>query len=288
MLIGTHHGRFHADEVFAVAILKQIYPDAKIVRSRNPEILQTCDIVVDVGGGKYDHHTTDKVFRTNGIPYATAGLIWRDFGEMVLHEWNVKQETASIVQSVDDRLIQGIDADDNGYQLDKDYRVKSVSGIISGFNPRWDSKEDENQAFDEAVSFATRIFLNQISSEVSRLAAVQIVKDSFQHRDQKEVIVFDTFCPWTETLLNLDTNAEVLFVVFPDKSGGYRIQAVPKTLGTFEVRKPLPEQWAGKEHHELGTIIGIPDAVFCHPARFIAGASSKDSIRKMVEIALKS
>lgn len=65
--IGTHDGVFHCDEALACFLLKQLptYADAVIVRSRNPDILKDCDIVVDVGGEydctkhRYDHHQRD-------------------------------------------------------------------------------------------------------------------------------------------------------------------------------------------------------------------------------------
>jgi uncharacterized UPF0160 family protein len=287
LLIGTHHGRFHADEVFAVAMLQLMDPAAEWIRSRNTQVLSKCDIIVDVGGGKYDHHTTNKQYRENGIPYASAGLIWRDFGEQVVRVFGMEEkEAAAIVSAIDERLIQGIDAEDNGYHLEKDVRLKAVSEIIGSFNPTWNSSNDENAAFDEAVTIAAKILGNQIRSAKSRMDAVQIVEQAFSSRRQKEILVLQTFCPWTETLLNLDKNEEVLFVTFPDKSGEFRIQVVPRTIGSFEARKPLPEAWAGKEHEELGQIAGINDAVFCHPARFIAGAVSKESIQKMANLAL--
>ncbi|KAF6019015.1 C12orf10 [Bugula neritina] len=56
MIIGTHNGTFHCDEVCAVWMLKQLpkYKDAKVVRSRSSDILADCDIVVDVGA-VFDH-----------------------------------------------------------------------------------------------------------------------------------------------------------------------------------------------------------------------------------------
>lgn len=49
--IGTHDGQFHCDEVLACFMLKQLpeFKNACIVRTRDEEILTTCDIVVDVG-----------------------------------------------------------------------------------------------------------------------------------------------------------------------------------------------------------------------------------------------
>ena len=52
-IIGTHNGIFHSDEVLACAMLKNYVPefqDAKIIRSRDPEVWKTTDILLDVGG----------------------------------------------------------------------------------------------------------------------------------------------------------------------------------------------------------------------------------------------
>ena len=55
-------------QVLACYMLKRLpeYSDASIVRSRDPETLKPCDIVVDVGGvydpstHRYDHHQRSK------------------------------------------------------------------------------------------------------------------------------------------------------------------------------------------------------------------------------------
>ncbi|GMA61578.1 hypothetical protein GCM10025859_20180 [Alicyclobacillus fastidiosus] len=185
MVIGTHHGKFHADEVFAVAILKQFYPDAKVVRSRDDDILSHCDIVVDVGRGKYDHHSTDKVYRDNGIPYASAGLIWRDFGHECVDRLGTSADANRVVQTVDERLIQAIDAIDNGVDLDRDPRIKGISELIAGFNPPWNSDLDENDAFDQAVQFAAHILNNTMRSELGRMAAIEIVKEAYGRREKR-------------------------------------------------------------------------------------------------------
>lgn len=56
--------RFHLDEVLATVMLLKLpeYKDARILRSRDPEVLATCDVVVDVGAvydaekRRFDHH----------------------------------------------------------------------------------------------------------------------------------------------------------------------------------------------------------------------------------------
>ena len=50
----THDGKFHADDVFAVAtlllILRRESPSVSIVRSRDSALVARADFVIDVGG----------------------------------------------------------------------------------------------------------------------------------------------------------------------------------------------------------------------------------------------
>ncbi|KFH02123.1 putative GAMM1 protein [Toxoplasma gondii VAND] len=63
-VIGTHSGKFHEDEVLATVMLLSLpeFQNARVVRSRDPAVLATCDIVVDVGAEydpekrRFDHH----------------------------------------------------------------------------------------------------------------------------------------------------------------------------------------------------------------------------------------
>ncbi|MFQ9697590.1 MAG: MYG1 family protein, partial [Zhenhengia sp.] len=81
MKMAVHNGVFHADEVFGVALMETIEPDLQVIRTRDEAVIAECDIVADVGGGKYDHHQADKVLREDGIPYCAFGLLWRDYGK---------------------------------------------------------------------------------------------------------------------------------------------------------------------------------------------------------------
>ena len=57
---------------------------------------------------------------------------------------------------------------------------------------------------------------------------------------------------------------------------------------SFENRKSLPESWAAKRGKELAAITGVPDAVFCHNARFLAVSESKEGALRLAQIALQS
>ena len=61
--VATHWGSFHADDVLAWALIRHFLDsDAEVVRSRDPAVLASADIVMDVGGTfdpaarRFDHH----------------------------------------------------------------------------------------------------------------------------------------------------------------------------------------------------------------------------------------
>lgn len=281
--VGTHNGKFHADEVMATAILKQLY-DLEVIRTRNPKILKELDIVYDVGGGEFDHHDIEKVYRESGTPFAACGLIWRTFGRDVIRSKEPglsDSEVDNIFHFLDATLIEGIDAIDNGLKTAEiTIPTANITSIISGFNPTWDSDMPEDKAFDDAVEFAVSVLENTLEQKISVLRARSNVEEAYVNRPMRQVVVLDTYCPWGNTLQKIDKKKEVLFVVYPNREG-YAIQTVRKGNGTMEARKDLPKAWAGKRDVELGEIVGIEDAVFCHPARFIAGAKTLKSVMRM-------
>ena len=70
----THAGKFHADDVFATALLQILRPDIKITRGFVvPDDFD--GIVYDVGFGMFDHHQEPREYRPNGVPYAALGLL---------------------------------------------------------------------------------------------------------------------------------------------------------------------------------------------------------------------
>src|SRR3954449_10407357 len=127
MRAATHSGGFHADDVFALAVLRIVHPGVEVVRSRDPEVLAAADFRVDVGGeddpagGDFDHHQRGGAGeRPNGIRYASFGLVWRHVGVDVAGS----EEAAA---SVDERLVQGVDANDTGQTI--------MESLVDGVRP---------------------------------------------------------------------------------------------------------------------------------------------------------
>lgn len=288
--LGTHSGKFHADDVMATAILRLLLGDIKITRTRDENILSKLDLVYDISLGEFDHHQLDKEIRENNIPYAACGLVWREFGSRVIQKFNSQLEEndiLSIFDYVDKNLVQGIDATDNGINIKSEIKVTSISDIIQNFNPTWDSNDSQDEAFEEAAQYATEVLKRIISKQVAVIKARSIVNEAFQHRNTNEIMVLKKGCPWLQQLLKIDLNNEVLFVISPgDNNEEYKIQTVKKTVDTFEVRKDLLESIRGKSSEEINSIVKIDDAIFCHKAGFIASTKSMESALKIANLSV--
>ena len=92
--------------------------------------------------------------------------------------------------------------------------------------------------------------------------------------------------PWQDHLFSsVNPKAkDVLYVVFPSIREGYNVQAVPDKPEGFGQRKALPESWAGLRGEEFAKKCGVEKAIFCHPARFICGASTlEDAVRLAIK-----
>lgn len=286
----THSGTFHSDEVLATVILEKVLGNITICRTfKVPEELADDVIVYDIGFGMYDHHQKGgNGARENGVPYAAAGLIWKDFGRQLVTDtcnpdlvWNL----------IDRDLIQSIDATDNGKIPKVDYPAQAMtfSQAISSFNPNWDSEMSTDDAFAKAVEFAKIVFDNVLANTVSKANAQDIVDEAIES-SVNNIMVLDRFVPWQEFIFSSTNNkaSDILFVVFPSNRGGYNWQCVPDALGSFGMRKAVPDEWKGLRDLELQNVTGVATASFCHPEGFIGGATTLEDAIALAKLAVEA
>jgi len=260
----THAGIFHADDVFASALLKILYPEIEIIRGfqvPNEDI----DVVFDIGGGVFDHHQPNAPTRTDGTPFAAFGLLWRNFGHMFVSEKNVKK--------FDEEFIKPLDKHDNtgcGHP---------IARVISSFNPNWDEKISTNDVFAKAVEFAKTILEREFIHMNSVEKAENIVKEALS-KNEDGIVILDQFVPWQETLIPCQ---EAKFVVYPALAGGWNAQQIPTTFGRTDAKVPFPSRWRGTSEafkQETG-------GTFCHPNGFLCAFGTKDSAISACRIALE-
>jgi uncharacterized UPF0160 family protein len=291
MLIATHDGSFHADEVFAIAALMLLGEPVEVLRTRDRDLLAGADLRVDVGfrydpsTGDFDHHQREfDGIRANGIRYASFGLIWREFGVRAC------DDDPEVAEAVETSLVQGVDANDTGQQVTESLvqgvHPLTVNGVVGGFNGRWDetlTPEQERLRFDEAVDLARGILAREVLSAASGRRSARIVRDAIAAAIDPRLVELPVNAPWKQVLVPAAPDA--LYIVYP-KRQGFGLEAVPRELGAFENRRDLPEAWGGLEGADLVAVTGVPDALFCHVKRFLVVASSHEGIEQLARLAL--
>ncbi|KAG3291849.1 MYG1 exonuclease isoform X2 [Ictidomys tridecemlineatus] len=269
--IGTHNGTFHCDEALACALLRLLpeYRDAEIVRTRDPEKLASCDIVVDVGGEydpqrhRYDHHQrsfTDTMSSLcPGKPWKTklssAGLIYLHFGHKLLAQLLGTSEEDSMVDTLYDK---------------------------AGFRRAMDLVREE---------FLQRLDFYQHSWLPARALVEEALARRFQVDPSGKIIeLAKGGCPWKEHLYHLESGLSppvaIMFVIFTDQAGQWRVQCVPKEPHSFQNRLPLPEPWRGLRDEALDQVSGIPGCIFVHASGFIGGHHTREGALSMARATL--
>ena len=251
----THSGEFHADDVFAVAILTFL-TEIKITRTRDIGVPNEDTIIVDVGGkydGKryFDHHQGLMITRKNGGNFASAGLIWMHYGKEILEKNNLQFKN-EVFEVVDDELMSKIDAYDS--------------------------------CFIEAVMFARKIIANKIKTAESKYREYEEIKKEMEITKGNTVFLKKYYPNWCESILEIDEKHKIDYCVYPYIDESVHIVCIPPDKkNRFLQRKAMPKEWAGLSGEELEQAIGIEGAIFCHLKQFFMAVNSLETAIKVIE-----
>lgn len=292
--IVAHSGTFHTDDVFAVATLQLLLEeknDITVIRTRDKKIIEEADYVVDVGEiydpslKRFDHHQQGGAgVRDNGIPYASFGLVWKEYGELVCG-------SKELANQIDQRLVQPVDAMDNGINFMKSekeglymYDIKDISMI---YKP---TGVEDDQILEENFKYLTGIFKNLLEREVKVLKDIkkseEAVKEIIAENKDQTLLILDKDYDYEGIMSMYDY---ILLVVYPKREDKtWAVEAVRGDMRSYKSRIDLPFEWAGKRDEDLRKATGVEDAIFCHTGRFIAVAGSKEGAIKLAELALQA
>jgi uncharacterized UPF0160 family protein len=318
--IGTHDGSFHCDEALGCFLLHQTeaYADATIVRSRDPEVLSGCDVVIDVGAtyepekNRFDHHQRgfEEVFGHGFVTkLSSAGLVYKHFGrEIVANVLGLDrsdEKVEKIYLKVYKAFIEAVDAVDNGvnmYDTDAPARYENNTGLsarVGKLNPPWNEPTSPEIYYDQflkAVAVTGKEFVDATkyygeSWILARDYVVSALDDATKTHPSGEILKLPCYCPWKEHLFELEsergTNPLPKYALYEDDKGQWRIQAIPLTPSAFENRKPLPAAWRGVRDAALDEVTGIEGGIFVHAAGFIGGNKTYEGALAMAAKALE-
>ena len=287
----THNGSFHADDVFACAllslILEQENKNFEIIRTRDEEIIKTGDYVFDVGGvydvenNRFDHHQKGGAGRRgNGIEYSSIGLVWQKFGAKLC-------DSQKVADIVDQKLIAPIDAGDNGIDLFErkmDVAPYLLQQIFFAIQPTWREEINEDKAFIQSVDIAKIILSREIIQAQDAVLAEETIISVYKNTEDKRIIVFNRHYPFEYILPNFP---EPFFAIYQRKvDNSWGIRTIAKACGSFDNRKDFPKNWGGLRDEELQKVTGVVDAIFCHRGLFLMVAKSKEGAIALAQKAL--
>ncbi|OGN62647.1 MAG: hypothetical protein A3F09_03235 [Chlamydiae bacterium RIFCSPHIGHO2_12_FULL_49_11] len=280
---GTHSGPFHADDVTATALL--IYFDMidedKIVRTRDPEKLERCTFVCDVGGiydpgrGIFDHHQSGY-----GGHLSSAGMVLQYlFREKVVGE--------TFYTYLKTHLVDGVDQIDNGL-FETPGGHMTFSGIVESWVPL-DMEIGDREMFDaflEAVHFTVALLARMSAKHRYVEDSKDLVKKAMASR--KEYLFFPEATTWLEAFFELGGEEHpAKFMIMPMRQG-WKLRAIPPSYAAkMKVRKPLPLAWAGLADEKLEMVSGIKGAIFCHKGRFVSVWKTKEAALEALSKAME-
>lgn len=292
----THDGLFHADEVLASVVLTDLFPRARLVRSRDPAWTGPAPgrIVFDVGGifdpqaRVFDHHQADGPMRPDGVAFSSFGLIWQEYGKAWLRGPRGARpaEAEALHAILDGSLVHGIDLCDNGSPAPGCGTDHHLSSIIEAFWPDFDDPAPQamDEAFARAVGLGRHVLSNRARQAAARLRAARIVEECLARHEGGPVLELPRIMPWEDTVR--EAGAEhILFAAMP-RGAEWTLAAMRRTPGGFDSRADLPAAWGGLEGDALVRACGIPEAVFVHRRLFFAVARTREAILRIAQAAL--
>lgn len=321
VLIATHDGTFHADETIACAILSYLYDHCEVIRSRDPKLLETADLIIDVSGinddKHFDHHSNEfNLSRDNGIHYATAGLMWLKFGrpylERIAHEHFSELEQAEFTDAIftaaqtriDQEIMYGVDLNDNGQlnsylndlikpesahdqaimdELNEFYRyTPDLPYLVAMQNLPNVSGDEQNAQFSNTVKLLKSLLVN---AAINALNTEQGIAKVLALYEGGPLLIMHEKLPWTQAVLaHFDRFAECQLAIYPDRKRGWRIQSLPFSKAErFKNKLPAPKSWRGLDEAQLDAVTGLKGTIFVHRAGFTGGAMNFETIIKMAQ-----
>lgn len=295
----THSGGFHADELLSSVVLKRLYPDAEIVRTRDQEWITpgAGKIIYDVGREYdpeqqiFDHHQRLNPLRDSNDPYSSFGLVWRHFGMQYLRSFDIPDtDVTDIFDSIDRTIVLPIDLMDNGAYSPSTAEpllsALTLPAMIESLKPVFDDQSEgaEDRCFLEALTIVRTLLEAIVRRKAARRRADAVVLTAIEAAGPSRILELPMGMPFRAAVEAAQAD-HLLFVVSP-REPDWVMSCIRLGGEGFENRADLPLSWAGLTDDALEAVSDVVGAKFCHNGRFIAVANSREAILKMAKLAV--
>lgn len=296
----THSGGFHADELFSSVVLTRLFPEAELIRSRDPVWITAAPdrVVYDVGGaydaeaGIFDHHQRGAPLRSDGQPYSSFGLIWLHYGRDYLRALGVPEaHVEGIHAGTDAKFVLPIDLLDNGAinpgAAGPVLSAMLLPGLLESLKPVFDETDPgaDDRAFQSALGVARAFLEARVARSAAKLRADAMVMQAIAEAGQGRILELPMGMPFRPAVTR--AGADHLWFVINPRGKDWVIGGIRKNDDGFEQRADLPASWAGLTGEALENASGVKGALFCHNGRFIAAAANREAALTMARLAVE-
>lgn len=252
----THSTQFHADDVFAVALLAHFFPDAELVRTLDPENHLHPDgdtIVADIGMRAHSM-PVDRVVRLDhhqdeNLPCAAVQVM----------EWLCLRfpESAEIIRTACASWLPGVDAEDRGLVKDGKPGFMPLSRVITTFLPQEENDMAWDAAFVDALAFA-KAFVSRQMASAAEFLRLEREAQALIAESSGGVVVCERKNRAVLSILEKRAVSRdgFFFVVYPHTRGGFAVHGVCRSPSDMRPRHPIPQ--------------GVAGAHFVHKSGFLA------------------
>ena len=227
--VGVHSGTFHSDELIAIALIRiTTGDDIEVVRTRDDILLDSCDILVDVGGiydkdkNRFDHHQFNETSKFYGL--SSAGLVYEKYKSSIAHNEDL------------DALIEAVDARDTRVGYDESNVYEALFDAITACNSIDIMSMEQDYRFDMILDIVEDILYSILTKDIgaytSKLDSLERLAESYTKEkevifskraksflDLGEVLVSSFFTNWR----NVSKNTGKCIIMKGDKEGQYKI-----------------------------------------------------------------
>jgi uncharacterized UPF0160 family protein len=296
----THSETFHCDEVMATAILQIIYPDIKIIRTRDSATIEaakrdptTCLIdvgqVYDPANLCFDHHQksfTETCSDSHNIPLSSCGLIYRHYGRELVRiiadsitggvgpNAGASVDLEYIYLEFYNKFIYSIDAGDNGvdYAVIKRYQpivLPVTISLMNHYNVHDSNMQDS--CFMMAVKMCREHLLIHLLKCINRsidynkdiIVFEQGLAETPQYIKNSGVLILSKAINVRLYLKRYDKRQFYKYIVAPRDRSTWNIWTVPIAGTKFETLAPLITQEEAMKKYDRHNVIFIHKNLFC-------------------------
>jgi uncharacterized UPF0160 family protein len=254
-------------------------------------------IIYDVGGiydaeqQIFDHHQRPGPLRKDEQLFSSFGLIWAHYGRDYLATLDVPAEDIEEIHTTfDTKFVLPIDLLDNGAMepsVAGPLSILTLPSLLGSLKPVFDdtSPSADDDAFFIALPIANSFVEAAIRNLAAKSRAKSIVFAAIAKAGKSPILELPMGMPYRSALDQTEAD-HIMFMVNP-RGEDWTLNGIKLSSETFDQRADLPAEWAGLTDVALEEASGVKGAKFCHNARFIAVADSREAIFKMADLALK-